>query len=106
MIKKELNSNKMKSKVCRVCRSCGITANVLTCLKKFGKPPTQISFSVSTFCKGFKCDYCGKNDYTTEVRDFFYPDFSLIEVVVGYLKYLKSNPTPKNATMLVPKKIK
>lgn len=61
----------------QVCSPCGITANVLTCLKKYGNPPKQLCFTVSTFHKG-KCDCCGQEKEVTEVRDFFYPDFSLI----------------------------
>ncbi len=60
-----------------VCRECGISANVLTCLNKYGKPPKKLAFDVSTFYKD-KCDYCGDLKYVTQVRDFFYPDFSLL----------------------------
>lgn len=62
----------------KVCRECGISANVLTCLKKYGMPPKKLAFDVSTFCDGSECDYCGEKKYTTEVRDFFYPDFKLL----------------------------
>ncbi len=76
---------KTKKEISIVCRQCGISANVLTCLKKYGMPPKQLDFEVSTFCQD-KCDYCGEEKFTTQVRDFFYPDFSLIE---KYKKYAK-----------------
>ena len=61
-----------------VCRECGISANVLTCLKKFGQRPMQLAFSVSTFHTS-TCDVCGSKDVpVTEPRDFFHPDFSLL----------------------------
>lgn len=61
-----------------VCAECGISANVLTCLKKYGMPPKKLAFDVSTSHEG-KCDYCGETKYVTQVRDFFYPDFSLLK---------------------------
>lgn len=64
-----------------VCSDCGITANYLTCFKKYGTPPLKTGFDVSTFHTG-KCDICGRITATTEVRDFFYPDFSLLERVI------------------------
>jgi hypothetical protein len=72
-------------KINQVCSSCGISANILTCLKKYGKPPKKLCFDVSTYHKG-KCDYCGRETNITEVRDFFYPDFSLIDEVIKKLK--------------------
>lgn len=63
--------------VSEVCTPCGITANYLTCLKKYGKPPKKFSFSVSTYHEG-TCGVCGQETTVTEPRDFFYPDFSLI----------------------------
>ena len=61
-----------------VCAPCGVSANVLTCLKKFGRAPLKLAFDVSTFRKG-ECPICGEKDvYLTEVRDFFNPDFSLL----------------------------
>jgi hypothetical protein len=60
-----------------VCAGCGITANYLTCLKKYGKPPIKKCFDVSTYHLG-KCDLCGEETSITESRDFFYPDFDLI----------------------------
>lgn len=60
-----------------VCSACGITANYLTCLKKFGKPPLKPAFEVSTFHEN-TCDVCGHKRAVTESRDFFYPDFQLI----------------------------
>jgi len=70
-----------------VCRECGISANVLTCLKRYGRRPDKLCYSVSTSGKGI-CDCCGKRDYKTAVRDFFHPDFSLLEKIwkVNYVK--------------------
>ncbi len=59
------------------CASCGISANVLTCLKKFGRRPDKLCFTVSTFHTGVCCA-CGKESMVTEARDFFFPDFELL----------------------------
>lgn len=71
-----------------VCSQCGITANVLTCLKENGEPPKKFSFDLSTFHVGI-CDCCGENTAITEARDFFHPDFSLIGTAVRLLKTKK-----------------
>lgn len=60
-----------------VCSDCGIEANRLTCLKKYGEEPKKKSFDVSTFHTG-TCDVCGETKAVTEPRDFFYPDFGLL----------------------------
>ena len=73
----------MKKEIYNVCKECGISANVLTCLKRYGKPPLKLAFAVSTFRQGV-CDYCGKKEMVTEARDYFYPDFSLLD---KYKKY-------------------
>ena len=78
MAKVETDSNKLKSEINRVCAECGISANVLTCLFKYGKPPKKLCFGISTYGNG-KCDWCGKNKPVTQVRDFFYPDFFLLK---------------------------
>lgn len=70
---------------CNVCRSCGIAANVLVCLQRYGRSPKELAFSVSTFHEG-KCGICGDTCPVTEQRDFFYPDFSLIDKVVEFLQ--------------------
>ena len=62
----------------QVCSPCGITANYLTCLKRFGNAPTKISMSSSTFNSG-TCDVCGKRAIVTEPRDYFNPDFTLLD---------------------------
>jgi hypothetical protein len=72
------NSNDIKTDIHHVCTDCGIEANRLTCLKKYGKEPLQKAFSVSTFHKGI-CDNCKEEKMITETRDFFYPDFSLLQ---------------------------
>ena len=68
----------LNTTIYKVCAECGISANVLTCLKKYGKPPKKLAFDCSTIHKG-KCDYCGKIKEVTQVRDYFYPDFRLLE---------------------------
>lgn len=68
----------------KVCSACGITANYLTCLKKYGKPPIKPAFDVSTYHIGV-CDVCGHERMVTEPRDFFYPNFDLI------IKKIKQN---------------
>lgn len=67
----------MSEAIMEVCRECGISANVLTCIKKYGQRPKQLCFSVSTFHTG-KCDVCGEETAVTEPRDYFFPDFSLL----------------------------
>lgn len=68
MTQREINS---------VCFECGVSANVLTCLKKYKKRPNKLCFEISTYHIG-KCDFCGEEKQITEVRDFFYPDFNLL----------------------------
>lgn len=60
-----------------ICSPCGVSANVLTCLKRYGRSPKQLAFTVSTYHKGI-CDVCKDKVYVTEARDFFYPDFELL----------------------------
>jgi hypothetical protein len=78
----------MKKEIYNVCAECGITANVLTCLKKYGRPPKTLCFTCSTYHMG-KCDYCGEKKSITETRDFFYPDFSLIKKTSKLLTKVK-----------------
>ena len=73
-----LDSNNFKSPIRNVCSDCGIEANRLTCLKKYGQEPLKKAFNTSTFHKGI-CDFCKEEKSITEVRDFFYPDFSLMK---------------------------
>lgn len=61
----------------QVCESCGVSANVLTCLKKYGRSPMQIKMSRSTWHMG-ECEICGETREVTQPRDFFYPDFALL----------------------------
>lgn len=65
-------------KIYWVCSKCGIEANRLTCLKKYGREPLKKCFNVSTVHEGI-CDCCGKKDWLTETRDYFFPDFSLLK---------------------------
>lgn len=60
-----------------VCRECGLEANRLTCLKKYGAEPLKAAFDVSTFHDGV-CGACGEKKAVTEPRDYFYPDFTLL----------------------------
>lgn len=66
------------------CFECGKLANYVTCMARYGRPPLKSSFDVSTVSKG-KCHYCGRETDITEPRDFFYPDFTL----VNWKKYRK-----------------
>lgn len=82
ILKKYLSHDKYKNlkvnrEIRNVCSACGITANYLTCLQKYAKPPIKKAFSVSTFHTAI-CDICQEKTGVTEVRDFFYPDFTLI----------------------------
>lgn len=62
----------------QVCDDCGIEANRRTCLKKYGAEPLKAKFDISTYHTD-KCDWCGETKPVTEVRDFFYPDWELME---------------------------
>lgn len=58
-----------------VCAACGVSANVVTCLRRFAAPPRKLAFDVSTWHVG-TCDFCKREQVeVTEPRDFFYPDF-------------------------------
>lgn len=56
---------------------CGRLANYVTCMARYGHPPKKEAYDVSTMSKGV-CEYCGRETYITEERDFFYPNFKLI----------------------------
>jgi len=64
-----------------VCRECGVSANVLTCIKRYNNRPNKLCFSTSTYHTAI-CDYCLEEKQVTEVRDFFYPDFSLLPPII------------------------
>lgn len=69
----------------QACSPCGITANQLTCLKKYGERPLKNASEVSTMHKGF-CYICERDDqYVTEMRDYFYPDIRAIRYIKNYL---------------------
>lgn len=72
--KKITDSNAFGSNIYNVCDECGLEANRLTCLSRYGREPIKKKFDISTYHKGY-CDWCGKLGMLTEVRDFFYPDF-------------------------------
>lgn len=70
---------KVKNKnVKSVCYRCGVSANVVTCLKKFNAPPRELAYRISTWHQG-ECDFCHNMTEVTEPRDFFYPDFELLQ---------------------------
>lgn len=73
------------NKIHLVCKYCGLAANYLTCWKKYGQPPRKSNFLVSTYHTG-ECDFCGRDIAVTETRDFFYPDFDLLRMVISELK--------------------
>lgn len=80
----------MSKKRTGVCYECGVSANVLTCLKRYGQRPHQVSFTVSTYGSG-TCKICGEEKDVTEKRDFFYPEFDLLEKVAEFLKTAPAN---------------
>lgn len=82
-----LDSNDLETIIHTVCRECGTTANVLTCLQRYGQPPQNLAYSVSTFHEG-RCDFCHAKKPVTQTRDFFFPDFSLIGKAVNFLQEL------------------
>lgn len=75
---KKIDSNQLNSEIRVVCAECGIAANVLNCLYKYGQPPKKLCFGISTYHTA-KCDWCKKRKPVTEVRDFFYPNFYLLK---------------------------
>jgi len=75
----------MNDEIIEVCWECGVSANVLTCLKKYGNRPHQLAFTVSTYHKG-TCDVCGEKKHVTELRDFFYADTTLIKEIAEYFR--------------------
>ena len=68
-----------------VCYECGVTANVITCLIKYHDIPKKIHYTMSTYHEA-KCDYCKKKKMVTEARDFFYPNFNQLTLVLKYYK--------------------
>ena len=72
------NNYDLNSKIRWVCYECGVSANVLTCLERYGKRPNKLAYTTSTYHEG-ECDYCKETKGVTEVRDFFHPDFNLLK---------------------------
>ena len=70
-------SEKVEKEISQVCMDCGLEANRLTCIKKYGSEPKKLKFDISTYHMGV-CDCCGETKMVTEPRDYFYPDFSLL----------------------------
>lgn len=66
------------SEIYHVCSRCGTLAHVATELAR-GVKLSNIKprCAISTFHHGI-CDCCGHETSVTEVRDFYYPDFALI----------------------------
>ncbi len=79
----------MPIKINTVCYSCGVSANVLTCLKKYGRSPIKLAYTISTYHRG-KCQVCECLTDITQTRDFFYPDFGLL------FKQMKKVTPPKS----------
>lgn len=81
---KELNSNNSETTIHYVCSDCWIEASKLTWKNKFpwAREPEKYSFDVSTFHK-WNCDFCKKEKSITQTRDFFYPDFNLLQEDYG-----------------------
>ena len=59
------------------CFECGKLANYVTCMACYGRPPEQEAFACSTTSMGV-CKWCGRKTAVTEERDFFFPNFGLI----------------------------
>lgn len=82
------------NRISSVCFECGVSANVLTKLKSFGRPPLKVSHTISTYHIG-RCDVCKIKKEVTEARDFFYPDFSLLLKVMRKFKEKKAKNEAK-----------
>lgn len=72
----------MSIQITQCCYECGVSANVLTCLEKYGNRPKQLAYTVSTYSNG-TCGFCLEEKEVTETRDFFYPDFELLRRVIS-----------------------
>lgn len=59
------------------CAECGVSANVLTAIRKYKKRPRMLANMSATYHFGV-CDVCKEKRLITQPRDFFYPDFSLL----------------------------
>ena len=73
-----MKTTTMKNDINQVCYRCGVTANILTSLKKYKTRPHVLSHQMSTYHLGI-CDVCDSVVAVTEPRDFFSPDFSLLQ---------------------------
>lgn len=87
-------NKKEEKRIYKVCTPCGVSANVLTCLKRYGNRPSKLCFTISTTHKA-QCDVCGQVAIVTEPRDYFYPDFSLLDRTFAYINREKA-PLPLN----------
>jgi len=67
-----------KKTISQCCYECGVSANVLTCLKRYGNRPKKLAYNTSIYSDGV-CHICGEHKPVTETRDFFHPDFSLLK---------------------------
>ena len=76
-MKKELDSSNPDTTIHNVCSECGLKASEATFKKKWIKS-VQYCHLVSTYHKWI-CDYCKEEKSVTQTRDFYYPDFNLIE---------------------------
>ncbi len=91
---KELNTQTVSEKIVRrVCTECGISANVLTCLHKYGHPPEKLCSTVSTFHEGI-CDVCEQKKQVTEPRDFYHPNFELLKQYIGQFSIVMFKTVP------------
>lgn len=73
----KIDSNKLGSKVFKVCNECG--KHALTLPENKGK----YQYSISTWHTAV-CDICGERKPVTEPRDFMYPVFERIEKPVVF----------------------
>lgn len=78
-----------------VCYKCGVKANILTCLQRYGNFPLKWSFEISTWHTDI-CDVCGKHDDVTQARDFFHPDFKLLNISKRYMYKPLGEPDEKS----------
>jgi len=75
----KLDSNNLKTIIRKVCFDCWTEASKATQIDKYWEVKYTTSFSVSTYRKSI-CDWCKKEESVTQTRDFFYPNFNLLNI--------------------------
>jgi len=62
----------------KVCDICGIEANRLTSIERYGREPRWKKHRFADYKKA-KCDICGRKTRVTTPDSFFLPNFKLLD---------------------------